>query len=145
MTLTITLHAKNVFIFFLWEGRIFRVHIFHYISDFFGVQTSVVLEPNYSTMYSAEITIGSNFSCYLFQELTLIFLISFVMNACCELVGKQFFFTVFSCFKDMCIGFWLECEVGIMSIDNAQTAQEKMKFHNPESVMTEIFSDCIGR
>lgn len=43
------------------------------------------------------------------------------MNVGFELMGKQFFFAIFSCLKNMCISFRLKSEIRVMIIDYAQT------------------------
>lgn len=59
-------YTEDILILFLGKGRVFRVDILHDVDYFLGVQTSIMLEPYYPTMNSAEIAIRTNFRSKLF-------------------------------------------------------------------------------
>lgn len=61
MVFTIAANTEDVLVLFLGEGRVFGVDILHDVGDFFGIETAVMLEPNYSAMNSTKIAIGSDF------------------------------------------------------------------------------------
>jgi len=145
VSLAVAFYTENVLVLFLRKRWVFWVYVFHDVGDLLRIQTSIMLEPNYSTVYPAIIATRSNFSCDLFQQLTLVLLISLFFYFHIQLMRKQLFFAIFSGFEYMGVGLWFECKARVVSIDYSKATEEKMDFHHPISIMAQILSDGIRR
>jgi hypothetical protein len=144
MSFAVALDAEDIFVLFLGERRVFGVDVFHYVCDFLGVQTSVVLEPHYPAMDAAVVAVGPNLSSNLLQQQALVPFFPLFVDLGAELVGEEFFLAVLAGLEDVGVGFGLEGEVGVVGVDDAQTAEEEVDFHDPVGVVAEVLADGVG-
>ena len=103
-----------------------------------------MLEPDYAAVNATVIAVRSYISSDLLEQQTLVLLLALLSDGCGELMGEKFLLAVFPALKNMSVGFGLESEVGVVSVDDAEAAEEEVDFHDPVRVVAEVFADAVG-